>query len=398
MVGEPTVFLLEVPAVSLAVVGVEFGVPACIGPDNAFVDESPEAVARPTIQEIVATSTMRHSSTSSRRIQYTRLGNGPDGCIRVLMRSRYPGESAKPGIIECDMPRVMTTNPPEPARVITWFDLAARDLPWRRPGVTGWEVLVSEVMLQQTPVARVLPVYEQWIRVWPTPTSLANDKPAEAIRLWGRLGYPRRALRLYEAALVIEGKHNGEVPHSYEDLRALPGVGAYTAAAILAFAYQQRAVVLDTNVRRVFARSIAGQALPPASTTAAERRTAEAWLPVDGAEAARASVALMELGALVCTASAPSCDRCPIASDCAWRAAGWPTYVGPARKTQMYVGTDRQCRGAILAVLRATDHAVEASQIHATWAERTQRERALTSLIDDGLVVRLDDGRLSLPR
>jgi A/G-specific adenine glycosylase len=336
---------------------------------------------------------MRHSSTSSRRIQYTRLGNGPDGCIRVLMRPRYPGESAKPGIIDRDMP-----SAPEPARVIAWFDRVARDLPWRRAGVTGWEVLVSEVMLQQTPVARVLPVYEKWIRVWPTPASLANDKPAEAIRLWGRLGYPRRALRLHEAARVIAAEHSGEVPHSYEGLRALPGVGEYTAAAVLAFAYRQRTFVLDTNVRRVLARSMNGQAAPPTSTTVGERRIADGWLPADGAEAARASVALMELGALVCAVVAPACERCPIASECAWRAAGWPAYDGPRRKTQTYAGSDRQCRGAILAVLRATDHAVEASQIHATWAERTQRERALTSLVDDGLVVRLDDGRLSLPR
>jgi A/G-specific adenine glycosylase len=286
---------------------------------------------------------------------------------------------------------------PEPADVIDWFDRDARALPWRRPGVTAWEVLVSEVMLQQTPVVRVLPVYDAWMRLWPAPSLLADATPADAIRMWGRLGYPRRALRLHQAAQVIDSVYDGVVPASYDELSALPGVGDYTASAVRAFAYHKRAIVLDTNVRRVLARSIHGHARPPRSTTAAERQTAERWLPADGAVAARASVGLMELGALICSAATPACERCPIAERCVWRAAGSPAYEGPVRRVQRYTGTDRHCRGSILAVLRATDQPAETDQIAAAWTDASQRQRALDSLVDDGLVIQLDDGRLSLP-
>ena len=205
--------------------------------------------------------------------------------------------------------------------------------------------MVSEFMLQQTPVARVLPVHEQWLERWPTPGALAAERPGEAVRAWGRLGYPRRALRLHAAATAIVERHDGAVPDSYEDLIALPGVGDYTASAIAVFAHGKRHAVLDTNVRRVLARVASAQEFPGPSVTRAERSLAESLLPADDPTAATWSVALMELGALVCTAAAPRCDDCPVSDRCAWRAAGHPAYDGPPRRGQAWAGTDRQCRG-----------------------------------------------------
>src|SRR4051812_28257272 len=135
--------------------------------------------------------------------------------------------------------------------VLRWYDDHARDLPWRRPDASPGSVMVSEFMLQQTPVARVLPVHEQWLLRWPTPADLAAEPTGEAVRAWGGLGYARRALRLHAAATAIVERHGGAVPSAYDDLIALPGVGDYTAAAIASFAYGRRHVVLDTNVRRV---------------------------------------------------------------------------------------------------------------------------------------------------
>src|SRR4051794_39677777 len=238
------------------------------------------------------------------------------------------------------------------SRLLHWYDESARDLPWREAGATPWAVLVSEFMLQQTPVARVLPVYEEWLRTWPAPGDLAAVAPGEAVRAWGRLGYPRRALRLHAAASTIVARHGGVVPDSYEELVALPGVGDYTASAVASFAYGRRHVVLDTNVRRVLARAVRGDQLPATAVTRAERELATALLPDDDARAAAWAVATMELGALVCTATAPRCAGCPVAHLCAWRAQGYPAYDGPARKTQSYAGTDRQCRGRLLAVVR----------------------------------------------
>ena len=273
--------------------------------------------------------------------------------------------------------------------VLEWYDEHARDLPWRRTDASAWSVMVSEFMLQQTPVARVLPVHEAWLAQWPTPTALAAAETGEAVRAWGRLGYPRRALRLHAAATAIVADHGGEVPAEYDDLLALPGVGDYTAAAIASFAYGRRHVVLDTNVRRVFARAVSGVEFPATAVTRAERDLAAALLPDDEPTAATWAVAVMELGALVCTATNPSCPRCPIADRCAWRAAGHPAYDGPARKVQTYAGTDRQCRGRLLGLVRDGDGAVPQHRMDATWADPVQRERALDSLLADGLLVRI---------
>jgi A/G-specific adenine glycosylase len=200
-----------------------------------------------------------------------------------------------------------------------WYDANARDLPWRAPEADAWGVLVSEVMLQQTPVARVLPAWEAWMVRWPTPAALAAEAPGEAVREWGRLGYPRRALRLHEAATAIVEHHGGSVPASYDDLLALAGVGSYTAAAVAVFGYRARHAVLDTNVRRVYARVFGG--LFDAATTSATRPETDAALAlVPEDDSAHYSVAVMELGALVCVARDPRCSSCPVASECAWRA------------------------------------------------------------------------------
>jgi A/G-specific adenine glycosylase len=267
--------------------------------------------------------------------------------------------------------------------VLAWFDEAGRDLPWRtdpRP----WRVMVSEFMLQQTPVARVLPVFEAWMDRWPTPAALAADRPGEAVRAWGKLGYPRRALRLHASATAIVERHGGEVPDELDDLRALPGVGDYTAAAIASFAFGQRQVVLDTNVRRLFARTIEGVEFPEPSISVAERAVATALLP--NRDADRWAAATMELGAVICTAKSPRCEVCPIEDRCAWNVAGRPAHAGAPRRGQPYAGTDRQVRGCLLDVLRASDAPVTKAALDAAWDDEQQRERCLASLLADGLV------------
>jgi len=281
--------------------------------------------------------------------------------------------------------------------LLRWYAAHARDLPWRAVGRDPWGVLVSEVMLQQTPVDRVVPAWQAWLERWPAPAALAADSPGEAVRMWGRLGYPRRALRLHAAAVACVADFDGRVPSTYAELRTLPGVGDYTAAAVLAFAHGRRAVVLDTNVRRVLARVLDGQEYPRPSVTAPERAAAEAVLPDDDAMAAAWSVAVMELGALVCTAASPSCEACPVAPQCAWAAAGRPAYDGPARPVQRFAGTDRQVRGLLLSVLREAHDPVPKPELDAVWADAAQRERALDSLVADGLVDPLPDGLFSLP-
>jgi A/G-specific adenine glycosylase len=252
-------------------------------------------------------------------------------------------------------------------------------------------------MLQQTPVVRVLPVWEAWLERWPTPAALAADSPGEAVRAWGRLGYPRRALRLHEAARTIVDRHGGELPDGHAELRALPGVGEYTAAAVASFAFHQRHVVLDTNVRRVLARCLGGQELPAPAITRAERDRAAAVVPEDPEVAATWAVAVMELGALVCTAAAPRCGVCPVARRCAWRQAGSPAYEGPLRPVQRYAGTDRQCRGRLLGVLRESDGPVHRSRLEAVWQRGDQLDRCLAGLVDDGLLVAVGGDGYGLP-
>ncbi|HEX6930553.1 MAG TPA: A/G-specific adenine glycosylase [Streptosporangiaceae bacterium] len=290
----------------------------------------------------------------------------------------------------------MTTRFEPP--LTAWYAANARDLPWRRPGAGAWPVLVSEFMLQQTPVSRVLPAYEAWLDRWPTPAALAAATQADAVRQWDRLGYPRRAIRLHGCAEVITTRHGGQVPASIPELRALPGVGSYTAAAVASFAFGQRHAVLDTNVRRVLARLVTGSDLSPrSSASVAETRLAESLLPpAAGQRAATWSVAVMELGALVCTAARPACDRCPLAADCAWLLNGRPP-AQTRRPAQRYEGTDRQCRGAVLAVLRAAPGPVPVRTLDACWPDAGQLIRVLATLLADGLASEHPGGLIGLP-
>ncbi|MCL6549797.1 MAG: A/G-specific adenine glycosylase [Acidothermus cellulolyticus] len=280
------------------------------------------------------------------------------------------------------------------SRVLAWYRRHGRDLPWRRPDVTPWQVLVSEVMLQQTPVSRVLPVYAMWTARWPTPQSLAAATPADAVRAWGRLGYPRRALWLHQAARAIVDRFGGIVPDEPGVLATLPGIGRYTAAAVAAFAYRRRVAVLDTNVRRVLARFLTGVPHPTGTPRAAEYRSLDALLPKNADRAARFSVALMELGALICTSRSPGCARCPLTTDCAWHRAGRP--AGTRRPRAPYTGSDRQARGALLAALREYPHPVSTADLARAWPDPTQRRRALASLVSDGLVSCAPGGRYQL--
>lgn len=281
--------------------------------------------------------------------------------------------------------------------VSAWYRVNARDLPWRRPGTTPWGVLVSEFMLQQTPVARVEPLWHEWMLRWPRPSDLAAAPRADVLRAWGRLGYPRRALRLHEAAQAIAERHGDVVPADVAELEALPGIGAYTARAVAAFGYGRRAPVVDTNVRRVVARAVHGAGDAGPARVRADLADVDALLPPDDAGAALVSVALMELGAVVCTARAPRCVTCPLVGTCAWVAAGRPAYAGPRKPVQTYAGTDRMVRGRLLEVLRGSPDPVERRALDAAWSDAAQRDRCLDSLLVDGLAEQLDDGRFALP-
>ncbi len=282
-------------------------------------------------------------------------------------------------------------------RVLDWYAVNARDLPWRRPDCSPWGVFVSEIMAQQTPVTRVEAPWREWLACWPTPQALAAAVPADVVRAWGRLGYPRRALRLQEAARAMLERHGGAVPADEAELLRLPGVGCYTAAAVAAFAFGRRTCVVDTNVRRVLTRVVEGHAQAAPTLTRAERDLAAALVPADEARAAAWNVAVMELGALVCTARAPACSACPLVDRCAWVAAGRPAYAGPPRRGQSWEGTDRQARGRIMAVLREAAGSTPRAALDATAADPAQVDRCLDSLVADGLVEPLAGARFVLP-
>jgi A/G-specific adenine glycosylase len=281
------------------------------------------------------------------------------------------------------------------AELLSWYARAQRDLPWRRPGVSAWQIMVSEFMLQQTPVARVEPIWLDWVARWPTPSATAAASAADVLRAWGKLGYPRRAKRLHECATVIATEHGDVVPDDVDALLALPGVGTYTARAVACFAYGKRVPVVDTNVRRVIARAVHGR---DDTVTASVRDLvdAEALLPHDET-APTFAVALMELGATVCTARSPKCGVCPL-SHCAWRERGFPAGTAAPRRVQKYAGTDRQVRGRLLDVLRASTSAVPRAALDLAWTtDPAQRDRCLDSLLVDGLVEQTRDGRFALP-
>ena len=278
--------------------------------------------------------------------------------------------------------------------LLGWYAHAQRDLPWRRPGVSAWQILVSEFMLQQTPVARVEPIWLDWIARWPTPSATAAASAADVLRAWGKLGYPRRAKRLHECATMIAVEHADVVPDDVDTLLSLPGVGTYTARAVACFAYGQRVPVVDTNVRRVIARAVHGRE-DAGSPSPRDLDDVAALLPDDDT-APQFSVAVMELGATVCTARAPRCGVCPL-SHCTWRSLGFPAGTGTPRRTQRYAGTDRQVRGRLLDVLRGNTFPVSRAELDLAWTtDSAQRDRALDSLLVDGLVEQTADGRFAL--
>jgi A/G-specific adenine glycosylase len=296
-------------------------------------------------------------------------------------------------IVPCDAGELSVSV--RPGELIAWFDREGRDLPWRRPGVGAWQILVSEFMLQQTPVVRVLPIWLDWVSRWPTPSATAAATTADVLRAWGKLGYPRRAKWLHECATVIARDHGDSVPDDVQTLMSLPGVGGYTAHAVACFAYNRSVPVVDTNVRRVVARAVHGRADAGSPSTARDEADVTALLP-DDATAPRFSAALMELGALVCTARTPRCGVCPLTA-CAWRERGYPPSMAPAKRVQKYAGTDRQVRGRLLDVLRGSEGPVTRALLDFAWLSDTaQRDRALDSLLGDGLVEQTSDGRFAL--
>ena len=296
-------------------------------------------------------------------------------------------------ILHCDLPQ--------------WFATHKRDLPMRAADVSDWGTLVFEIMSQQTPIARVQPIWLEWMERWPTPADVAAASSADIIVAWANLGYPSRALRLKACAAAIVDKHDGEVPLSLKELTLLPGVGTYTASALLAFRHGIRVPVLDTNVRRVLVRFLDGKELPPHTTPSkAETMRADTLLPEHGHSAAEVSLSLMEFGALVCTQLSPSCDECTISKNCAWALAGFPK--DEKRPTpQPYAGTDRQARGRIMKALRTahfegTDgltkrRVLDAARIDG--GDRYQPTRVYRALLKDGMIVYNEDTkRVTLPR
>ena len=276
--------------------------------------------------------------------------------------------------------------------ITTWFKENKRDLPWRKSD--AWGVLVSEIMLQQTPVQRVLPIYQEWMKRWPTAADLAKATPAQVITAWGRLGYPRRALRLHECAKVITFELKGAIPNDETELRKLPGIGEYTSAAIVAFAFEGKSLVLDINIRRLFSRLYQGEEAPTAAPTKAERTEYAQYVPDKKAHLWAA--ATMELGALICTAKKPLCGRCPVADKCKWRSLDYPSSER-VKRSQSWHGTDRQCRGTIVQALRDNPK-LSRREINLLWDVPSQIEKAILTLLDDGLIEEQRKGIFSLPQ
>ena len=275
--------------------------------------------------------------------------------------------------------------------IVNWFKRNKRDLPWRT--TTPWGVMVSEYMLQQTPVNRVLPKWIEWMERWPTPKDLAAATPAQVITAWGRLGYPRRALRLHAAAQIIAEDFNNEVPEDELTLQQLPGIGEYTAAAIAAFAFDRRTLVMDVNIRRVLTRVIDGNEHPKPAPSNREKARRLILLPEENAHIWAA--ATMELGAIVCTSKNPKCELCPVISACNWRKNGYPK-SDLIRKSQDWHGTDRKCRGTIVQALRENESLTE-NAIKKLWPEESQVEKALKTLQEDLLIEAISRKRYRLP-
>jgi len=263
-----------------------------------------------------------------------------------------------------------------------------RDLPWRQTR-DPWAVLVSEVMLQQTQALRVIPKWLAFIEAFPTPATCAAAPLGDVLRLWQGLGYPRRARNLHATAAVVTA--SGAFPDTLDGLLALPGVGGYTARAVLAFAYEADAAVVDTNTARVFAR-MAGCRLTPKQVQA----VADESLPAGDSWVWNQCI--MDLGAVLCRPTNPGCVECPLRSDCAWRGEGPDPAVGSAGvsgRQAPFEGSDRQARGRLLKALgRAPLPRTDAAGVMGRSADRC--EQLVTALIAEGLVAATADS-LGLP-
>ncbi len=289
-----------------------------------------------------------------------------------------------------------------------WGERARRDLPWRHTR-DPWAILVSEVMLAQTQVSRVIPRWQEFLARWPTPKACAGAPIAEVIGGWNGLGYNRRAVFLHRAAVAIATRHGGVVPADRAALEALPGVGAYTARAILVFAFGHPVGVVETNTARVLARGVAGSRL----TRSAVQDLADRMVPPAAGWAW--NQAMLDLGATVCIARRPACGACPLGPRpgrpdrpglCAWGRHGGSDpaagSAGTSRPQSTFAGSDRQGRGRLLAHLAGEPGGApltpDAFAAVAGWPDQPARVgRAVHTLVEDGLAVLGPDGALSLP-
>ena len=262
--------------------------------------------------------------------------------------------------------------------LVDWFTLAGRhDLPWRRTR-DPWLVLVSEQMLQQTQVARVIPKFEAFVIRFPTPEACADSAVGEVVTAWSGLGYNRRAVNLHRAATAVRDEHRGVVPDDLDALLALPGVGPYTARAVLAFAFERPVTPLDVNTARPLVRA---QGLSTQSE-------ADALVVAAGVHAWSYNEALMDLGATVCLRRSPECHRCPWQATCQWHQAGHPDPdpAAPASRQSRFEGSDRQGRGRLVDALRAAPVPRPDLAASAGWPRDPERAaRAAESLVRDGL-------------
>jgi A/G-specific adenine glycosylase len=278
----------------------------------------------------------------------------------------------------------------EQAALLAWGDEHRRDLPWRATR-DPWAILVAEVMLQQTQVPRVVPRWEAFLEEWPTPSACAAAPLSEVLERWQGLGYPRRARNLWLAAQRCVELHDGAMPTSLDDLLALPGVGPYTARAVLAFALEQPVGVVDTNIARVLAR-VAGERLTPKRAQA----SADAW--VDPERPWAWNQTLMDVGARFCRPASPGCDGCPLAPWCAWHRDGRPDpdpavgTAGASGRQGRFAGSDREGRGRLMAAMGRGPVAVDSVADVAGWPDDPERAaRVAADLVAEGLATRVDD-------
>jgi A/G-specific adenine glycosylase len=290
---------------------------------------------------------------------------------------------------------------PAPSRrlggqLLAWGETVRRDLPWRRTR-DPWRILVSELMLQQTQVARVVPRYEAFLEQFPTPAACAAAPVAEVLRAWEGLGYNRRALNLHGAAVQITEEHGGRLPDALDALLALPGIGPYTARAVLTFAFERHHGVLDTNAARFLSRAVAGRRLAPREA----QDLADELVPLG--RGWEWNQAVLDLGATVCTKRSPSCSVCPLVTSCAWASVGWPQpdpadgSAGTSARQSPFAGSDRQGRGRLVQALRTGPIEVVRLADAAGWPEDPDRaQRVAEGLVSEGLA-EIVDGQLALP-